>query len=147
MLYFELDVEGKVVEVLAEDDAERLERQHGILRLTGRYAWQTIEQALSVCSQANALHDGKLYIVIDSGRGVSPRYDVIAAPAVGDLVSKAFNGDYYPAGTIVKISDSLRRVETSTGLVFWRRGQSSGWINQGTWYMVQGRINERNPSF
>lgn len=59
---------------------------------------------------------GDSYVAIDNGPWHYPRYDVIRRPYVGDLVSKSFNGDSYPRGTIVKISDSLRRVETDTGI-------------------------------
>ena len=90
---------------------------------------------------------GEFYIATDAGEWVSPRYDVIAVPTVGSPVSGAFNGDSYPEGVITKISKSLRRVETSTGAVFFRKRQTGSWVSQGTWSMVSGHHNERNPSF
>jgi hypothetical protein len=103
-------------------------------------------QATQIAAEASAL-TGHLYIATDAGDHVYPRYDVIKAPAVGDLVSKAFNGDYYPCGKIVKISDSLKRVETDTGEVFWRRKNSGQWLSQRTWSMVGGHISKLNPEF
>lgn len=98
-------------------------------------------------ADAATVFSGRKHIATDSGEWVSPRYDVIEAPAVGDEVSKAFNGDYYPQGTIVKISDSMRVIETSTGLKFYRRKQSGAWINRGTWSLVPGHHTEWNPHF
>lgn len=141
MLYFAQDTTTKIVTEV-HDDSPPTGSPY-----TGRFDWRSQEQAEVVCSQANGLRDGRHYIVIDSGRFVSPRYDVIVAPVRGDLVSRAFNGDYYPCGRIVKISESLRRIETDTGAVFWRRGQSGAWINKGTWCMVPGHIDRLSPEF
>lgn len=94
---------------------------------------------------------GKLHIPTDSGAHVSPRYDVIEAPEVGDDVSYAFNGDSYPCGKIVKISESMRRIETHDEKrgkrVFYRRGQSAAWIADKTWSLVPGHVYTQNPSF
>lgn len=106
----------------------------------------SIAHAEKIAADATSL-TGNLHIGVDRGNSMWPRFDVIEAPRVGSEVSKAFNGDYYPAGTIVQVSKSLRRVLTSNGTVFYRRGQSGTWLNGGTWAMVPGTINERNPSF
>lgn len=90
---------------------------------------------------------GKLHIAVDRGDHTWPRYDVIEAPVVGSEVSRAFNGDYYPAGKIVRISASLKRVVTEDGTVFYRRGITGTWIADGTWAMCPGSIDKRNPSF
>lgn len=90
---------------------------------------------------------GERYLATDAGAWTSPRYDVIKAPVLGMLVSKYFNGDAYPEGEIVKISESFRRIETSTGTVFFRRRQSGSWVEGGTWAMVGGHRNDWNPSF
>lgn len=90
---------------------------------------------------------GELWIPYDLGRWTSPRYGAIRMFQLGEDVSQSFNGDSYPAGQIVKISASLRKIETSTGLVFWRQRESSTWLNRGTWTLVRGHRNERNPSF
>jgi hypothetical protein len=90
---------------------------------------------------------GRLHIATDSGEYVSPRYDVIEAPVVGAAVSRSFNGDSYPAGNIVSISKSLKRIVTSDGTVFFRRRNSGAWVNHGTWSMIPGHVSEWNPSF
>lgn len=93
---------------------------------------------------------GRQYLMADSGYGVSPRYNVVEAPQVGDEVSMAFNGDYYPAGRIVKISPSYGqiRVEGECGVrVFYRRQQSGAWMSQQTWSLVPGVISRLNPEF
>jgi hypothetical protein len=90
---------------------------------------------------------GDLHIATDSGPGCWPRFDVIRAPKVGDLVSYAFNGDSYPDGKIAKISDSLKVVTTDTGSRYYRRRTSGAWIKDGTWSMTQGHTYKQNPEF
>jgi len=85
-------------------------------------------------------------IPVDRGPKVSPRYGIMTAPEIGSKVSRAFNGDYYPAGEITRISDSFRRIETSDGTVFWRKGRSDIW-RQSPFCMVAGHIERLNPSF
>jgi hypothetical protein len=111
-----------------------------------RNDWKTFDRVVTIADQLTA-NTGKLYLPIDHGRNVSPRYDVIAAPISGAPVSRAFNGDYYPAGFIKSISATFKRIETNTGIVFWRRGRSASWIADGTWSMVSGHITQFNPSF
>lgn len=111
-----------------------------------RNDWQTLARAEQVARELTEA-TGKPFIGTDAGRYTSPRYDVIAAPVLGAPVSRSFNGDSYPAGTITKISKSLRRVETSDGSVFFRRGQSASWVNVGTWGMTMGHVDRRNPEF
>lgn len=83
---------------------------------------------------------------VDDGPNISPRYKVITQPQVGDQVSYAFNGDYYPDGEIASISTSLRVITTSTGKRYYRRGQSNHWIQTGgTWSLIHGHHDERNP--
>lgn len=106
----------------------------------------TFEQATEL-ARLCSIHAGKPYLPTDATASTSPRYDVIEAPQVGDLVSKSFNGDSYPCGKIVAISESLRRVKTDTGVVFFRRGATGGWKSNGTWWMTSGHTDERNPSF
>lgn len=90
---------------------------------------------------------GELYIATDSGPNCHPRFNVVHAPRIGDEVSKSFNGDYYPCGVIIKISKSLKRVETSTGNVFYRRKNTGTWLNDRTWHMFHGHSNKKNPHF
>lgn len=103
-------------------------------------------QAEQIAKDATVLTKS-LHVAVDKGDHTFPRFDVIAAPKVGDEVSRAFNGDYYPAGKIVKVSESLRRVVTDTGVVFYRQGQTAAWLNNRTWFMSPGHRDERNPSF
>ncbi|CAB4161134.1 hypothetical protein UFOVP728_31 [uncultured Caudovirales phage] len=98
-------------------------------------------------ADAATAYTSELYIATDNGEWVSPRYEVIKAPKVGDQVSKAFNGDYYPVGVIASISKSLKVIETSTGLKFYRRKLRGAWINAGTWSLVPGHIQRWNPEF
>lgn len=90
---------------------------------------------------------GELYIAVDRGSHVSPRYDVIRAPAIGDEVSYAFNGDYYPCGEITKISPTMKKITTSTGDTFYRRRESGSWLKNKTWSLVNGHISRMNPHF
>lgn len=102
-------------------------------------------------------YTGLDFFATDRGPHVHPRYDIVERPAVGHQVSKAFNGDYYPCGEIVKVSESGDRVTTSTGEVFTRRKthssvpvkRSAVWKVKGsdTFSMVRGYINQRNPQF
>lgn len=93
---------------------------------------------------------GRAFLATDAGDHVSPRYDVIEAPKVGDDVSRAFNGDYYPVGKIVAIHKNYRRivVDGDRGrLIFSRRKESGAWVNKGMWSLVPGVINRLNPEF
>lgn len=95
---------------------------------------------------------GGKYMAIDSGPNVSPRFDIIETPKVGDDCSKAFNGDYYPVGKIVKVSGDDLRVITVDGprgvLRFYRKGQSGRWVQTGgTWGLVAGVHNDWNREF
>jgi hypothetical protein len=122
-----------------------------------RNDWKTYEQAAEV---AAAL--GPKYQAIDNGAHVSPRYDVIDLPQVGQEVSYAFNGDSYPCGKIISISKGpgfRKIVAAEVGdngdvfeHVFYRRcrdGKPTGgaWIMDGTWSLVQGHVSKRNPEF
>lgn len=111
-----------------------------------RHDIQTLALADDIASAATKF-SGKLHIAIDNGEWVSPRYDVIEAPQVGENVSYAFNGDYYPCGQITKISSTLKQITTSTGRTFHRRKLSGRWVSQGTWTMVHGHISKLNPEF
>lgn len=107
---------------------------------------QNLAHAEEIAQDATSL-TGRLHIGVDRGASTWPRFDVIEAPRVGAEVSRAFNGDYYPAGKIVSVSPSLRVVRTATGATFYRRGNSGTWLASRTWAMVSGTIDRRNPSF
>lgn len=106
---------------------------------------KSMSDAEKIAADATTL-TGKVHLAADKGAHTYPRYDVIAAPAVGDKVSRAFNGDYYPAGTIVRVSESFRVVTTDTGIKFYRVHDSASWRNARTWFMSAGWRDERNPS-
>ena len=98
-------------------------------------------------AQELTLRTGEHHMAVDRGPSTLPRYTVIRTPQVGDLVSRAFNGDYYPDGVIARISPTMKVITTDTGTRFYREGQSARWVAHGTWTMVRGHRNERNPSF
>ena len=108
-----------------------------------RSDWKSWHAATCVAESASLLGKTK-YIPVDNGEFCYPRYDVIEAPNLGDEVSYSFNGDTLPCGTIVKISDSLRRVVTSGGKVFYRKRETALWMS-GSWSLVCGHVEERNP--
>lgn len=124
------------------EDAVKVLREKFPRNLESRNDWRTFEAAKEI-----AVKLGTGYIAADSGANVSPRYDVVALPKVGDKVSYAFNGDYYPCGTITNISASLKLITTSEGQKFYRRGQTGKWVYNGTWSLVQGHISRLNPEF
>lgn len=145
MLYIEVTREaGKISSaiVLTEEQVKTMHEARLYLNKESRWDWRTFEAAKEV---AAAL--GPDYIATDSGPCVSPRYDVIKLPKVGDKVSYAFNGDYYPCGEIVSVSDSKKLIVTSEGQKFYRRGQSGVWKYKQTWSLVQGHISRLNPEF
>jgi hypothetical protein len=107
-----------------------------------RNDWHTFDKAAEV---ADVL--GTEYIATDAGNGVSPRYDVIQLPKIGDKVSKAFNGDSYPAGVIKSISKSLKLIVKDEGDKFYRVRETGSWRNQGTWSLTPGHVYTQNPSF
>lgn len=91
---------------------------------------------------------GQEWLSCDRGSHVWPRYCIVQTPAVGDKVSYGFNGDYYPDGEIVRVSGGNLTVTTSGGHRYYRRGNSPTWIQAGgTWSLVSGHRDERNPSF
>lgn len=142
MLFLKLDAKGEVVEV--SDNAKNCVRPEW----QSRWDWKSLEQVQKLAASATK-STGKLHIGIDNGPCISPRYDVVQAPAVGDPVSYGFNGDYYPDGNIVHITEgTLRIIKTDTGSTYYRRKQSGSWKKEGgTWSLVAGHIDERNPHF
>lgn len=107
---------------------------------------KSFEQAQAIATSTIELTKDR-YVAVDSGPSVSPRYDVVKAPKVGDKVSYAFNGDYYPDGEIVSVSPTLI-VKTSGGHTYRRRKLTAAWQQPGgTWSLVHGHVDKRNPSF
>ena len=92
---------------------------------------------------------GQLHIGVDRGPYISPRYDVVEPPRVGEPVSYAFNGDYYPDGVVTHVTKgTFRIVKTDTGSVYYRHKKSGAWIKKGgTWSLVKGHIKRFNREF
>jgi len=111
-----------------------------------RNDFKTFEQAQEVAESASR-YEGVDYIATDSGAYCSPRYDVIKAPQHLAPVSYCFNGDYYPCGHIKSISKTMKKITTTTGKTFYRRRNTGCWLANGTWSMVEGHIEQRNPMF
>ena len=127
------------------------DRSQDRTRLVSRSHFLTLDMAQRVAAAANRLgalgHERGVvdtYLATDEGPSHSPQYDVVRAPRPGDLVSSSFNGDSYPEGEVVRVSASFRRVETSTGKVYYRRRASGSWIADGTWFLVEGHVRQTN---
>lgn len=120
--------------------------QHRDPAWQNRWDWKDYETVERLALYMTAA-TGKTYLPADRTESTSPRYDVILAPKVGDLVSYGFNGDYYPCGKITRITKGWR-VYTDSGKTFNRVKNSGGWrMVGGTWGMVAGHIDERNPHY
>jgi len=147
MLYFQRNSAG-TLRVISQEKAHTT-----TLPYLCRHDFETLEDAQAVAEELNGFPKLNIapfsdkYIATDAGRSCSPRYDVISRPQVGDEVSYAFNGDYYPDGTITKISPTLKKITTDTGSTFYRVRQTGSWKKNGTWSLVHGHIDKRNPSF
>ena len=146
MLYFKVEGEFGIQTQVLEVSSEHQDRKDGWIT---RNDIKTFEQAEDIAAQASAYLQDGLFLAVDQGRGHYPRFDVVRAPKVGAPVSYGFNGDYYPDGYIVKVGGTnCSRVYTDTGSVYNRFRKSSAWIKRGgTWSLVEGHRNERNPSF
>lgn len=141
MFYFNVNTSGKLVSITV--DNERADGLNGLCR----WNFKTFADAEDMAARANALKDGHTYIATDAGSHMSPRYDVQRMPEVGQEVSCSFNGDTYPCGKIVSVGKGAKMiVKTDTGATFYRRKLTGSWLKKGgTWWLVQGHINERNP--
>lgn len=154
MLYFIENTFGQLIAVTGDHDVNTSATKDGARKLC-RWDFRSLVDAEVMAGKANNLRRDQnphalnfaYYIAVDAGEYNSPRYDVIRAPQLGDQVSRYFNGDAYPAGTITKISKTLFKITTDTGLTFYRVKQSGTWLNEGTWSMVSGHRSEQNPSF
>jgi hypothetical protein len=162
MLYVTTNENGQTRAIDADSDEGR---QPGIYRTAqSRWDWKTFEAAAEVAAKLNTdaaaagLVDAEghtlFYLATDAGPHQSPRYDVIQAPSLGTFVSKSFNGDSYPIGKIVKIGKDFSRIYVERAsnpediLCFYRRKLSGRWILKGgTWGLIEGHHNERNPHF
>lgn len=141
MIYVGLNAKTEVEAV-----TEKLEETHARTDLIwqSRWDWSTKQVVDNLAAQITEYAD-ELFIGIDNGASVSPRYDVIRAPKVGAVVSMGFNGDYYPQGKIAKISESLKVITLDNGKRFYRRRETGKWLYERTWTLIQGTKDERNP--
>lgn len=162
MNYFNINAALEVIAVSATfpgNDSVWARKPDGTIGAGWISRWDWSDHPVSPRMFAQQLADsasklgGDKFMVNDSGPGCSPRFDVVRAPAVGDVVSKGFNGDSYPVGKIVKISAKgmkLITVQADDGTVlrFYRKGERAAWVQAGgTWSLIHGTHNERNPSF
>lgn len=133
---------GDNIELITPERAQELQWKN----CENRWDWKSYSCVVEIAEQLTA-STGKLHIGVDKGSNVSPQFDVIEAPAVGDEVSYTFNGDYYPCGTIVSISKTLKKITTSEGDTFYRRRNTGTWLKNRTWALIPGHRSELNPSF
>ena len=101
-------------------------------------------------AKANQLTEetGEQHIAYKSTYLFDP-FIAVRLPQIGDEVSMGFNGDYYPRGTITRISKTYSKITTSVGTVFSRVGPNS-WKQggkKGAFSLVHGHRDERNPHF
>lgn len=71
-------------------------------------------------------------------------------PQIGDAVSRGFNGDYYPCGTIRSVSPNGKKIVTTTGHQFFRhvKNAPNSWKLRGScFHLVNGTIDRTNPEF
>ena len=149
MLYFKLNADKTVAEIVP--NLAKLPTEWASTSADGsgwltRHDLQSLAEAEMLAAAAQEA-TGKAYLAIDSGGGCYPRFDVIEAPVVGEDVSYAFNGDYYPCGQIKSISASFRLITTTEGQKFYRTQKSATWRYGGIWSLVSGHRSELNPSF
>lgn len=91
-----------------------------------------------------------LFMLVDRGTYVSPRYAVYVRPKIGMETSRAFDGQYVPTGKIAKISRGMGTIKTDTGFVYVRRkmagadrGESGMWTSRRDpcWALVSGKLH------
>lgn len=115
-------------------------------RWKGSWDFKSLDEVKGYALYLTAM-TGDSYVGVDRTASVSPQFDVVCVPKVGDAVSKSFNGDSYPDGIVVKVTKNLT-VVTSTGSRYRRFKETSGWRKEGgTWWLINGHHDERNPHF
>ena len=149
MIYV-LFLKGEPVHITTESPhtgTPKLKEFAGVEYDEAKCSWEfeSLEEVEALAAKFST--DDKTLLGYDCGEYNSPRFGLIEAPKIGDEVSYAFNGDYTPCGTIVKITKGWR-ITTSDGKVFNRKKKSPGWMMVGgTWRLVAGHHNERNQEF
>lgn len=139
MLYFELQ-SGKAVRATSENPKN-------YSGYTCRIDFKSMSDAESIADDLNDIAGEELFIATDGGQGLYPRWDVVRLPQIGDEVSYAFNGDYYPDGTVTRISESKRVITTSSGKRYYRFRLTGTWLHSHMWSLVPGHVDRRNPHF
>ena len=146
MFYFQNDSNGNLT-------AKTYDELDHDVRYLSRHDFETLADAQAVADELNGFPELNIapfsdkYIATDAGTRCSPQFDVIERPQIGDKVSYGFNGDSYPCGVIIKISPTLKKITTTAGKVFYRRHRTGCWKMGGTWSMISGHHDKRNPSF
>jgi hypothetical protein len=112
-----------------------------------RWDWTSFEEVSGIARYLTAM-TGIGHVGTDEGSSVSPQFDVIVIPRLGDKVSYAFNGDSYPDGEITCVSGKRLTVMTSTGNCYRRKKNTGNWLKTGgTWSLVAGHERKQNPEF
>jgi hypothetical protein len=138
MLTFILTDDGQPTEVVTT-----FEKIGPSTNFTNRTMWKDASYVHELCTKLNEKFGDK-YMVISTNFAIGNKMDIILKPQIGDEVSRAFNGDIYPCGTITHISKTMKKITTSHGTTFWRQGDSGCWRDM-PWSMVPGHRYEQNP--
>lgn len=141
MNYFNLTT--KTVMTFKEVEAARLAGSTD--KVVSRHDFNSLQDAQDVVIAFEGT--GVVLMATDAGEWCSPRFDIIEAPKVGDAISYAYNGDYYPCGHIATISKTMKRIVSTEGHIFTRRRLTGAWLRDGMWTMVSGHVNKWNPEF
>jgi len=154
MLFFEIIKSSRrVTKVISNADADfDWHEMHRIAGTKNReiISWSdpgwTMTMAHEIARSATTL-TGDVHLAVNNGPQHHPRFDVCRAPKVGDKCSYGFNGDYYPCGEITYVTNgSAFLVRTSDGCEFRRVKQTMQWKRTGgTWSLVIGHVDRRNP--
>lgn len=133
------------IKTAPQDEAVRDARNGhmGDLKRLGSY-----DEALALAAALTARFDFP-FIAEDRGESCHPRFAVIQGWQIGEPVSYAFNGDYYPCGFITKMTERKIEATDHNGHVraFFRRRLTGSWRHSGTWGLVHGWHNDQNPEF
>ena len=110
-----------------------------------RWDFVSFDHVTHLAEQLTTLGGG-LFLPVDNGEGCSPRFDVIKAPLVGDVVSMGFNGDYCPVGKITSISSDHRVITATGSRKFYRKQLTGVWKYANTWTLIGGTRLGADPS-
>ena len=142
MLYFLVNVHTNRVDAVVNSYILCDDPEHVDLEWMSRHEFRGMsdERLEKIAESAEGLTGKKFLTSISANEK-----DICMAPAIGDEVSKTFNGDSYPCGVITKIAKNFRYVETSTGDKFYRVKTTAGFRLHKTWWLIGGHHDERNP--